>query len=230
VSAIVVHHLNQSRSLRILWLLEELGLDYEVTTWERDRRSLRAPAGLRDVHPLGKAPVLQIEGRTWAETGPIVETICDRFDPDHRLRPSSEDSDALDNYRFFLHYSEGSLMPPLLVALITGRLRTAPLPFFLKPVVRTIAGRIDASFTDGELALHGDFVESHLARNPFFAGERFSAADVVMSYPVESGRTRGMFGADQPHTLAWLERMHAREAYQRAVERGGPSQFAAKGG
>lgn len=223
--SVVVHHLNQSRSLRVLWLLEELGVEYTIMTYERNRKTLRAPSALREVHPLGKAPVVEVDGRTYAETGAIVQTLCDRFDPEHQLRPSPDDVDAFEHYRFFVHYSEGSLMPPLLVALITRRLRTAPLPFFIKPVVKQIAGRIDASFTDGELALHGRFVEQHLVSHAYFAGDAFSAADVVMQYAVEGGLVRGMFGADHPSTRAWFERVKSREAYRRAVARGGESEL-----
>ncbi|MEO0603955.1 MAG: glutathione S-transferase [Myxococcota bacterium] len=225
MAPVVVHHLNQSRSLRVLWLLEELGVEYSITTYERNPKTLRAPPALREAHPLGKAPVVEIEGRTYAETGVIIEALCDRFDADHRLRPSPDDIDAFENYRFFLHYSEGSLMPPLLVALITRRLRTAPLPFFIKPVVKRIAGRLDASFTNGELELHGQFVEQHLASHAYFAGDAFSAADVVMQYAVEGGLARGMFGAGHPSTRAWFERVKARDAYRRAVERGGESEL-----
>lgn len=229
MAQIVVHHLNQSRSLRVLWLLEELGVEYAITTYERNRRTLRAPPALREAHPLGKAPVVEVDGRTFAETGVVVEALCDRFDAGHRLRPSPDDTIAFDHYRFFLHYSEGSLMPPLLVALITNRLRTAPLPFFVKPVVRGIAARVDDSFTNGELSLHGEFVESHLATRPYVTGDTFGAADIVLSYPVESGLTRGMFGPHTPNVLAWLERIHDRDAHRRAVERGGSSQLDLKG-
>ncbi|MEN0067354.1 MAG: glutathione S-transferase [Myxococcota bacterium] len=225
MAQIVVHHLNQSRSLRVLWLLEELGLDYTITTYERNPRTLRAPPALREAHPLGKAPVVEIEGRTYAETGAVVEELCDRFDTDHVLKPAREDQDAFEHYRFFLHYSEGSMMPPLLVALITSRLRTAPLPFFIKPVVKRIAQRVDASFTDGELSLHADFIEQHLAAHPYFAGESFTAADIVMSYAVSSGAQRGMFGQEQPNAMGWLDRVRGREAYARAVERGGASEL-----
>ncbi len=225
MAQIVVHHLEQSRSLRVLWLLEELGLEYALTTYQRNPRTLRAPPALREAHPLGKAPIVEIDGRTYAETGVIVEAVCDRFDPDHRLRPSRDEEEAFELYRFFIHYSEGSMMPPLLVGLITARLRTAPLPFFLKPVVQRIAKRVDASFTDGELALHGQFVESHLATHPWFTGDAFTAADVVMSYPVEAGLMRGMFGDDHPSARAWYERVKARDAYRAAVARGGASKL-----
>lgn len=223
MASIVVHHLGQSRSLRLLWLLEELGLDYTIQAYERNPKTLRAPSELKAAHPLGKAPVLEIDGKTYAETGAVFDTVLDKFD-EGALRPAPG-TDAFDHYRFFLHYSEGSMMSPLLVALITHRLRTAPLPFFLKPVVGAIAKRVDAQFTDGELALHSAFVEEHLTANAYFAGEAFSAADIVMSYGIESGATRGMFGPSTPKATAWLEDVRARAAYQRAVERGGPSEL-----
>lgn len=222
MSSIVVHHLNASRSQRVLWLLEELDLEYDLKTYERNPRTLRAPDTLKQAHPLGKSPVVEIDGRTYAETGNIIEAVLDRFDDDRVLRPARE-TEAYETYRFFLHYAEGSLMPPLLVALLTHRVRTAPLPFFLKPIATRIADRIDDSFTNGELALHRSFVEQHLVAHDHFAGDAFTAADITMAYGIDNGATRGMFGPEQARTLAWLDRMKARPAYQRAETRGGSS-------
>lgn len=226
MSSIVVHHLNASRSLRVLWLLEELGLTYTLTEYARNQRTMRAPTALREAHPLGKSPVVEFDGKTYAETGNIVEAVCDRFDTEHTVRPVAG-TDAYEQYRYWLHYSEGSLMPPLLVALLTHRVRTAPLPFFLKPVARGIADRIDGSFTNGELTLHRTFLEQHLTAHPYFAGEAFTAADIMLSYGIDNGMLRGMFDADATHIRAWLDRVKARDAYQRAEARGGSSQLRA---
>ncbi|MCX4240839.1 glutathione S-transferase [Paraliomyxa miuraensis] len=208
---IVVHHLENSRSQRVLWLLEELELPYEVKRYERNRKTMLAPPELRGVHPLGKSPIIQdvgedgTAGPAIAETGAIIEYLVEKGDgalgpPPHR--------DALLRYRYFLHYAEGSLMPPLLIHLVLGRI-----PLIGRRATRRIEPWIE---------LHLDFVESELASRPWFAGDRFTAADVMMSFPLEAARIRAGLDESRPHTLEWLETIHARPAYQRALERGGP--------
>ncbi|MFK3888366.1 glutathione S-transferase family protein [Sphingomonas sp. NPDC079357] len=213
---IIVHHLENSRSQRILWMLEELAIPYEVKRYERDRATMLAPPELRRVHPLGKSPVIEdtvahssTGPRIVAETGAIVEYLVDRADG--RLGAPSKRDDALA-YRFWLHYAEGSLMPPLLVKLIVSRI---PL------VGKRIAARIQPM-----IARHLDYVEASLADHPWFAGDTFTAADIMMSFPLEAARHRAGLDAGRPNTIGWLERIHARPAYQRALSAGGPYAYA----
>ncbi|MCD2314979.1 glutathione S-transferase [Sphingomonas sp. IC-11] len=209
---IIVHHLENSRSQRVLWMLEELRLPYEVRRYERDRKTMLAPPELRRIHPLGKSPVIEDTddgGRVVAETGAIVEYLVDKADG--RLGPPANRAAALD-YRYWLHYAEGSLMPPLLVTLVLSRV-----PLFGKAAQKRIRPWIET---------HLDFVESHLAAHPWFAGDSLTAADVMMSFPLEAARSRGGLDAARPATIAWLEKVHARPAYQAALRAGGPYDYA----
>lgn len=210
---IVLHHLEHSRSHRILWLLEELGLEYDMKTYERDA-GMRAPASLREVHPLGKSPVVEIDGVVFAESGAIIEELVERAGA---LKPKSG-SEAHRRYRFFLHYAEGSLMPPLLVRLITGMLKGNKVPWIVRPIAKAISNQIDGSFTNGEIARHTAFLVGELADRTFLCGDELTAADVQMSYPVEALLSRG---EDAPVLAAYLDRLRARPAYQRAVDVGG---------
>lgn len=218
---ILVHHLEQSRSHRILWLLEELELSYEMKVYPRTRDG-RAPASLKDAHPLGRAPVVQLGDEVFAESGAIIETVCERasdLGSSVSLLPSPT-SPAFKHHRYFMHYAEGSLMPPLLVGLITNRLRKAPVPFFIKPIVKNIAGQVDASYTTPEVKNHAAFLEAHLAERPYFAGDEFTACDIQMIYGVEALVHRG--GVPVPNCAAWLQRVNARPAAKRALDKGGP--------
>jgi glutathione S-transferase len=206
---IIVHHLKNSRSQRVLWLLEELELPYEIRRYERDRATMLAPPELRRVHPLGKSPVIEREGRVVAETGAIVEYLVEFADG--RLGAPPHREDAL-RYRHFLHYAEGSLMPPLYVKLVLGRV-----PLLGKTAQKKFQPMID---------VHLDYVEAELAQRPWFAGKEFTAADVMMSFPLEAAVTRAAATEGRPHIAAWLARIHARPAYQAALERGGPYAYA----
>jgi glutathione S-transferase len=205
---IVVHHLENSRSQRILWLLEELGLDYEVRRYERNRKTMLAPPELRRVHPLGKSPLIEHEGRVVAETGAIVDYLVELADG--RLAPARRDE--ILRYRHFLHYAEGSLMPPLLVLLVLGRLGLLG-----RPARPTIQRMID---------VHLDWLETELGSRPWFAGDEFSAADVMMSFPLEAARHRAGLDERRPNLIDWLERIHARPAYGAALAKGGPYSYA----
>lgn len=213
---ITVHHLESSRSHRVLWFLEELELPYALKRYARDPETFRAPPELTAVHPLGKSPVVEIDGRKYAESGAILEHLTDLSGGHMRPEPGTE---AFDRYRFFLHYAEGSLMPPLLVALITQRLR-AKVPWPVRPIARGIADRIDGAFTKGELAVNTAFLEEELRDRTFLAGDALTAADIQMSFPIEALLSRG--NVDAPRVRAYLERLRARPAYARALERGGP--------
>ena len=219
---IKVHHLDHSRSQRVLWLLEELGLPYEVVRYQRDPRTMLAPATLRAVHPLGKSPVLEEGGRVLAESAAILEYLVERHDQAHRFHPAADgDADERLRYRYWLHYAEGSAMPPLLLSLVFSRLKQAPMPFFARPIARGIADKALAGFVGPQVKLHLDYMEGELLTRPWFAGDRFSAADIQMSFPIEAAAARAGAG-ERPRLAAFLERIRARPAYQRAVERGGP--------
>lgn len=217
---LVVHHLNNSRSQRVLWLLEELQLPYEIRRYERDPQTMLAPPELRAVHPLGKSPVISDGGLTLAESGAILEYLADRYAPG-RLAPLPA-SPERTRYSYWMHYAEGSLMPPLLLKLIFDRVESAPMPFFVKPVARGIADKVRKAFVLPNIRTHLDFLEQELGDREWFAGPAFSAADVQMSFPLEAAQARGGLDAQRPRLMAWLERVHARPAYQHALQRGGP--------
>ncbi|RZI68556.1 MAG: glutathione S-transferase [Variovorax sp.] len=216
-----VHHLNNSRSQRVLWLLEELELPYEIVHYQRDPKTMLAPPELRKVHPLGKSPVVTTdEGLVLAESGAIIETVIERYGQG-RLAPATGSEQAL-RYRYWLHYAEGSAMPPLLLKLIFDKIENAKMPFFIKPIAKGIAGKAKAGFVSPNIRTHLDFMEGELGRSDWFAGTEFTGADIQMSFPVEAARARGGLDESRPRLMAWLARIHARPAYQRALERGGP--------
>jgi glutathione S-transferase len=221
---ITVHHLNNSRSQRVLWLLEELGLPYEIVRYQRDAKTMLAPKELRAIHPLGKSPILQDGEVTLAESGAIVEYLLERYGRG-RLKPAVGSSDWL-RFIYFLHYAEGSAMPPLLLKLVFVRMETAPVPFFAKPVARMLAKGAQKAFVDPQLKLHLDYLESEIGKSEWFAGNEFTAADIQMSFPLEAAASRGGLDASRPKLHAFLERIHARPAYQAALTKGGKYDFA----
>jgi glutathione S-transferase len=216
---IIVHHLENSRSQRILWLLEELGVDYDIKRYGRDRQTGLAPPELLEVHPLGKAPVITDGDRTVAESGAIIEYLMDNFD-DGTLRPAAGTPERLA-YNYWLHYAEGTFAPLMLLSLIMGRIEDAPVPFFLKPVPRGIAKKVRDSYLGPNVSRNLAFMESTLANSPWFCGERFSAADVQMSFALEAAEVRTDLSAEYPHLAAFLETIRARPAYQQALDKGG---------
>ena len=217
--AIVVHHLNNSRSQRVLWLLEELGLDYEIKRYERDRETMLAPPSLRAVHPLGKSPVVTDGALTLAESGAIVEYLAEQYGGG-RMVPPAGTPERL-RYRYWLHYAEGSAMSPLLLKLVFDRIEKGPMPFFVRPVGRAISARVKGTFITPQLKTHLDFQESELGKSTWFAGDEFTAADIQMSFPLEVAVARAGLDASRPRLMAFLERIHSRPAYGRALERGG---------
>ena len=220
---IVVHHLNNSRSQRVLWLLEELGLAYEIERYQRDPQTMLAPAALRAVHPLGKSPVITDEDLTLAESGAIMEYLVERYGQG-RLAPAAGTPACL-RYRYWLHYAEGSLMSPLLLKLVFDNIERAPMPFFVKPIARAISRNTKAGFITPQITTHLDYLEAELAKSLWFAGDAFSAADVQMSFPLEAAAARGGLDASRPRLMDFLSRIHARPAYQRALQRGGEFQL-----
>lgn len=215
---LTVHHLNNSRSQRVLWMLEELGVSYEIQRYERDRKTMLAPPSLRKVHPLGKSPVVTDDKATLAESGAILEYLVDRYG-EGRFSPAAGTPEHL-RYRYWMHYAEGSLMPPLLLKLVFDQVEKAPL--IVRPVAKAISATVKSRFITPNLKQHLDFLEGELKTTPWFAGERFSAADVQMSFPVEAAAARAGLGASRPHLMEWLKRIHGRPAYQKAIDKGGP--------
>lgn len=224
---ITVHHLEQSRSQRILWLLEELGVPYEVQRYARDPETNLAPAALKKIHPLGKSPVIVDDAHatplTVAETGAIVEYLIDHYGKG-RLKPADSTADAL-RYRHWLHYAEGSLMTPLLLKLVMTRIATAPMPFFAKPIAKALTKKVSDGFIDPNIKTHFDYVEAELAHGDFLAGPELSGADIMMSFPLEAAAARNSTAVNRPKMTAYLARLHARPAYQAALAKGGPYDY-----
>ena len=222
---ITVHHLNNSRSQRVLWLLEELGVEYRVQRYQRDAKTMLAPPELRAVHPLGKSPVITDDNlpegdQAIAESGAIVEYLVNRYGQDTTLRPPAGTSERR-RYTYWLHYAEGSAMPPLLLSLIFSKVRTAPMPFFIKPIARGIADKVMQGFVTPQLDTHFDYMESELGQREWFAGDLFTAADIQMSFPIEAASAGGLLEA-RPNLKRFLAHIQERPAYQRALMQGGP--------
>ncbi len=216
---IVLHHLENSRSQRVLWLLEELGLPYEVKKYKRDRKTMLAPPELRAVHPLGKSPVITDGKITVAESGAILEYLLDTHGQG-RLRPAAGTAERRQ-FTYWLHFAEGSAMPPLLMTLVFDQVK-AKSPLIVKPIAKGIADQVGRMFLRPNLDAQMNFMEAELGTRPWFAGAEFSAADVQMSFPLEAAAARGVLDARHPKLQDWLERIHARPAYHRALEKGGP--------
>lgn len=215
---ITVHHLNNSRSQRILWLLEELGLPYDIKRYQRDSKTSLAPPELLAVHPLGKSPVITEGELTLAESGAIIEYLVERHGKGGWVPPPG--SPERIRYSYWMHFAEGSAMPPLVMKLVFNRIENAPMPFFAKPIARAIAKKTKAGFIDPNVDRNATYVEAELGRSEWFAGSEFTAADIQMSFPVEALVARGR-NVDRPNMKRFLERIHARPAYKRALERGG---------
>jgi glutathione S-transferase len=221
---ITLHHLENSRSQRVLWLLEELGLPYQVQRYARDAKTMLAPPELLRVHPLGKSPVITDGDVTVAESGAIVEYLLDTHaeaQGQGRLRPAAGTPEGRQ-FTYWLHFAEGSAMPFLLLKLVFDKVRSAPMPFFLKPVAKGIADQVTKTFIAPNLQRQLDYIEAELKQRPWFAGTEFTAADVQMSFPLEAAAARGGLDARYPAMTAWLAKIHARPAYQRALAAGGP--------
>ncbi|MEG4534307.1 glutathione S-transferase [Microcoleus sp. D2_18a_D3] len=216
---IVVHHLNNSRSQRVLWLLEELGLPYEIKRYKRDPQTMLAPASLREVHPLGKSPVITDGELTLAESGAIIEYLVDRYG-NGRLVPAPGTPEHL-RYTYWLHYAEGSAMPPLVMKLIFDEIEKSSMPFFVRPIARLIVSRVKSSFIEPYIAQNLDYMEAELGKSTWFAGNEFTAADIQISFPLEAAVARAGLNDRRPKLMAFLNRIHTRPAYQQALERGG---------
>ena len=216
---LTVHHLENSRSQRILWLLEELGIEYEIKRYGRDKETSLAPPELKDIHPLGKAPIVVDGDVTVAESGAIIEYLVQHYD-DGKLRPA-DGTPEWRTYTYWLHYSEGTFMPLMIVSLILGRIETAPMPFFVKPIARGIAGKVRAGYLDANVARNLEFMEQTLGESKWFCGDRLTAADVQMSFALEAAEVRTNLSADYPHLAGFLQAVRNRPAYKAALDRGG---------
>lgn len=217
---LVVHHLNNSRSQRVLWLLEELGVPYDLRCYQRNRDTLLAPPELKAVHPLGKSPVLVDGNLTLAESGAIVEYLADKYGNGRLAKPFG--SPERVRYIYWLHYAEGSAMTPLLLKLTFDRVAGAKMPFFVRPIVKGVRAKVIEAYIGPNLELHLDYLENELAQAPWFCGNELTAADIQMSFPLEAAAARGGLDQGHPRAMAFLDRIHARPAYARALERGGP--------
>lgn len=215
---LVLHHLENSRSQRIAWLLEELGLEYEVRIYERDPKTILAPPELRAVHPLGKSPVITDGDITVAESGAIIEYLLERGE-DSALRPA-RGTEARRSYAFWLHYAEGSFMPLMVLSIVLRRIDEAPMPFFIKPVAKGITQKVRDSYLDHNMARHLDFIEATLDEQPWFAGADFSAADIQMSYCLEAAGARANLET-YPQIRKFQDAIAKRNAYQLAEKRVG---------
>ena len=222
---ITVHHLNNSRSQRVLWLLEELEVPYEIRHHQRDALTMLAPPELLRVHPLGKSPVITDGDITVAESGAIVEYLVERYG-NGALVPKPYTAERR-RYTYWLHFAEGTAMPPLLMKLIFDRIKSTKMPFFAKPIAKAIADKVLASFVGPNLDRQLDFMEAELGKTEWFAGSEFTAADVQMSFPLEAAHQRAGLNAGRPKLMEFLKKIHARPAYKKALERGGPYSFAA---
>jgi glutathione S-transferase len=216
---ITVHHLENSRSQRIVWLLEELGIDYEIRRYGRDKQTGLAPPELLEVHPLGKAPVITDGDRTVAESGAIIEYLMYEYD-DGRLRPQDGTDERLA-YNYWLHYAEGTFAPLMILSLVLSRMEEAPMPFFLRPVAKGIAQKVRDAYLDANVRRNLEFMDATLKDSRWFCGNVFTAADVQMSFALEAAEARTTLTDEYPHLAAFLETIRARPAYQRALDKGG---------
>lgn len=219
---ITLHHLNNSRSQRILWMLEELGIDYEVKHYQRDKETQLAPPELFEVHPLGKSPVITDGDITVAESGAIIEYLAGKYGT--HLIPEV-DTESYRQYIYWLHFAEGSLMPQMLLKLIFDKIKTAPMPFFVKPIAKGIANKVLTGYVSPNIKNNSDFIENHLSKNTWFAGDKMTGADIQMSFPLEASLAKADM-SDYPHTKAYVERIHALDTYKKALEVGGPYDYA----
>lgn len=221
---ITVHHLENSRSQRVLWLLEELGLAYEVKRYARDRKTNLAPPDLLKVHPLGKSPVINDGGAVYAETGAIIEHIVDTHGAG-RLAPA-KGTPEWRRYKYWLHAAEGSYMPPLVMTLFLNRMDSAPLPFFAKPLARKLTDGVRKAYLNHTIKALFDYLDAELAKREWIAGGEFTAADIIMSFPAEASLTRVEAAKSSKNLNSYVERLHQRPAYRRALEKGGPYAYA----
>ena len=219
---IQVHHLNNSRSQRILWMLEEMDVEYEIKRYQRDSQTSLAPTTLKLVHPLGKSPIITDGDITVAESGAIIEYLAGTYAP--HLIPESG-TQAHRQYTYWLHFAEGTLMPPMVAKLVFDKVRAKAKPFFVRMIANKIADKVMAAYFGPNIQANLAYVEHHLSEHEWFAGDNLSGADVQMSFPLEASVVRGA-AAGYPAIREFVKRVHARPAYQRALQRGGEYDYA----
>ena len=220
---LTLHHLENSRSQRILWLLEELGIEYKVKKYKRDKETQLAPPEMVKVHPLGKSPVVTDDELTVAESGAIIEYLLGNYG-DGNLVPAEGTPERLA-YTYWMHYAEGSLMPFMVLSLIMNKIETAPMPFFIRPVAKGIVGKVKSGYLDTNVQRNLEFLESTLENSSWFCGEEFTAADIQMSFPLEAAEVRASLDSNYPQLAGYLTRIRQRPAYQAALKKGGPYQL-----
>lgn len=213
---IVLHWLDQSRSQRIVWLLEELELEYEVKVYYRDPKTFRAPESLKKVHPLGKSPIIEVDGKVIGESGHMAQYLVSKFDKKQKL--SVQDEDEQERIDYYLHYAEGTLQPFQVMLLIAMKVKEMS-PFVMKPLVNTIVNKMNAAYAEPELEMNLKYLDEELSKNPsgFFVGSKLSAADIILSFPLKNAINRfGITKQSHPHILAWYEKIKLLDGYQRA--------------
>jgi len=220
---IILHYLENSRAQRILWLLEELGVDYEIKHYRRNTETMLAPPELKEVHPLGKSPVITDDKVCIAESAAIVEYLIDTY-ADGKFTPKAGTADYL-KYREKMHYAEGSIMPFLLLTLIFNKIKNTPMPFFVKPIAKKIANKILDSFVSPNVKTHLNYLEKELAETSWFAGSEMTGADIMMSFPLEGAAARIDMQNNYPNIKSFLNKIHGMPSYQRALEKGLPYQL-----
>ncbi len=223
---ITVHHLNNSRSQRILWALEELNIPYEIKRYERDSVTQLAPASLKEVHPLGKSPVITDSNGdiTVAESGAIIEYLIGTYGQGNFIPAIG--SEEHRQYVYWMHFSEGTLMQQLLLKIIFDKVKTDPMPFFIKPIAKGISDKVMSDYVGPNIKNNLDYIESHLSESTWFAGESISGADFQMSFPLEACVAGDVAGSNYPNIKAYVKRVHARAEYQSALTSGGPYDYA----
>lgn len=222
---IILHHLNHSRSQRIIWLLEELNLNYTIEFHNRDKKTYLAPESLKSVHALGKSPVIidDATGMTIAESGAIIEYLIQTYSKDFM---PEQGTPAYWQYLYWLHFSEGSLMPPMVMNLVLNKMKESPMPFFIKPIAKMLADKIIEKFSGPNIKRSLEFIEEHLSKNNWFCGDQLSGADIQMSFPLEASVARGIINQHYPNTLAYVKRFQKRAAYQAGLKKGGNYDYA----
>lgn len=207
-------------------MLEEMGTPYETEVFMREHNL--APPSLKKIHPLGKAPVITDGDLVIAESGAIIEYLAEKYGKETMIPAGGFDSQAVLDYKYWLHYAEGSLMPPLVMQLIFNRIKTSKMPFFVKPIAKGIVQKVEESYLGPNISTHMGFVDDYLSKNEWFAGDSISAADVQMLFPLEASVNQKGFAAQYPNIAAYVKRLQARPAYQRALDAGEPYAFAGK--
>jgi glutathione S-transferase len=221
---ITVHHLNNSRSQRILWLLEELDIPYEIKKYQRDTKTFLAPEELKAIHPLGKSPIITDGESTIAESGAIVEYLINKYGSGKISHP--KEGKEYEQLIYWMHFAEGSMMPPLVMKLIFNKIKTSPMPFFIKPIAKKIADTVMNSYIDPNIKNNLEFIETHLSKNEWFSGPQMTGADILMIFPLEAGMGRVKDNSDYPSILNFIKKVQSKKAYQAALSKGGEYDYA----